>query len=474
MASVAEAILAGHDLHVSGRAAEAEVIYRRVLAVDPTNGTARQLLGILLAQYGRPIEGTAQLRLAVADAPDSAERRLNLGNVERVAGRTPLANAHFRRAVTLGADDAELVETDISLGRVALATGRPAEAEALLLDAVRRRPGRLDVTADLAAARCDLNDHEGAIRALRLVAAGIPARHPNLHDQGVRERLRGRNAEAARLFRRADAVLPDHPDTTERLADALFHAGSIEEARAIATAILARKDREARGDPPAASPPLPLRAPGPRTKRVVAFSLWGSGPIHLVGALENVRLMPEYLPGWICRIYHDDSVPRDVVQALAASGAETVTMEPGGGPRRGSLWRFLASDDPEVDLFLCRDADSRPNAREAAAVEAWLASGRPFHVMRDHILHTELMMAGMWGGRAGLLPSLDEATTALVRDEDGRLRDQRFLARHIWPRIADHALIHDSAHSGAGVPLPAVPIDARHAFQHVGARVEPD
>ncbi len=33
---------------------------------------------------------------------------------------------------------------------------------------------------------------------------------------------------------------------------------------------------------------------------------------------------------------------------------------------------------------IVRDADSRLNVREKAAVDAWIASGRPFHVMRDH------------------------------------------------------------------------------------------
>lgn len=472
MATVNEAVLAGHDLHVSGRTTEAEAIYRRVLVVDPGNGAAHQLLGILLAQRGRTEEGLVHLRFAVADRPDSAERVLNLGNVELTAGRTAEAGARFRRAVRLGAADDELVETDIRLARAASAEGRAVEAEVFLAEAARRRPGRLDLVDALVSARCDLGDHAGAVRALRVLAAAAPARHPTFHDMGIRERVSGRNAEAARLFARADALCPEHPDTTERLADALYHAGRREEARVVATAILLRKDREARFGRP--SPSLPSRVAGARTRRVVVFSLWGSLPIHLVGMMENIRLMPEYLPGWVCRVHHDESVPEDVVAALAGAGAETVMMERGGGPRRGSLWRFLASDDPEVDLFLCRDADSRPNARETAAVEAWLASGRPFHVMRDHILHTELMMAGMWGGRAGFLPPLDQATRTLTREEDGRLRDQRFLARHVWPLIVDHALIHDSAHPGAGVPPPGVGIDARHTFEHVGARVEVD
>jgi hypothetical protein len=50
-----------------------------------------------------------------------------------------------------------------------------------------------------------------------------------------------------------------------------------------------------------------------------------------------------------------------------------------------------------VDIFLSRDLDSRFSEREVAAVDEWLKSEETFHVMRDHELHTNEMLAGMWG-----------------------------------------------------------------------------
>lgn len=81
-------------------------------------------------------------------------------------------------------------------------------------------------------------------------------------------------------------------------------------------------------------------------------------------------------------------------------------MEPDSGPLHRLFWCFLVSDDPTVSHFLCRDAFSRLNSREKAAVDAWIASGLPFHAMRDHIMHTDPMLAGMWGGLAGVLPPM--------------------------------------------------------------------
>ncbi len=67
----------------------------------------------------------------------------------------------------------------------------------------------------------------------------------------------------------------------------------------------------------------------------------------------------------------------------------------------GLFWRFLVEDDPDVDFFLVRDADSVMNIKECAAVEDWLASGKAFHVMRDLPIHAELILAGMWGAHRG-------------------------------------------------------------------------
>ena len=51
--------------------------------------------------------------------------------------------------------------------------------------------------------------------------------------------------------------------------------------------------------------------------------------------------------------------------------------------------------------MLSRDLDSRLSAREEAATREWLHSGLAVHAMRDHPLHTQPLMGGMWGARLG-------------------------------------------------------------------------
>jgi hypothetical protein len=86
---------------------------------------------------------------------------------------------------------------------------------------------------------------------------------------------------------------------------------------------------------------------------------------------------PDLFPGWRCRVYLDDSVPDHVWQRLQLPHVELVDMsqEKHIFP---TLWRFLVLDDASVQRFIVRDADSLLSEREAAAVNAWLAS--PFLV----------------------------------------------------------------------------------------------
>ena len=42
----------------------------------------------------------------------------------------------------------------------------------------------------------------------------------------------------------------------------------------------------------------------------------------------------------------------------------------------GTMWRFLAINDPEAEYVIFRDADSVVSPREAEAVSEWIESGR--------------------------------------------------------------------------------------------------
>lgn len=192
-------------------------------------------------------------------------------------------------------------------------------------------------------------------------------------------------------------------------------------------------------------------------RRLIAFSLWGQDPKYTVGAVRNARLARTVYPGWVCRFYVGATTPGEVVERLRATeGVEVVPREDADG-WRASVWRFLAAAEPDVEVMISRDTDSRLGARERAAVDEWLASDRDFHIMRDHPFHSRWpILAGMWGVRGDALRAIPEFLRTRFFEGVGEYRwgvDQVFLGRVVHPLVRRAALVHDEV-------SPALPFDA--------------
>jgi hypothetical protein len=180
--------------------------------------------------------------------------------------------------------------------------------------------------------------------------------------------------------------------------------------------------------------------------------LWGSKLIYCYGAMINLVLSRTTYPEWTCRYYVDASVPRKCVTYLRDNGAEIFNIED-EYPKAGQFQRFLVMNDRSVGRFLVRDCDARLSTAEAKLVQEWIDGGRPFHVMRDHILHNALMMAGLWGGRtdcginivALIRRFFPHGPTTIYGD------DQNMLGSTLWPLIRGHCLVHDRYYHLAGV-----------------------
>jgi hypothetical protein len=260
----------------------------------------------------------------------------------------------------------------------------------------------------------------------------------------------------------------DDPNAFDGLCAACHRTGDDKTAREWGRRAIEEKTRIAAG----ASPPLKLGKPRKKGERIIAFSLWGANPRYLRGALHNQLRAPLFYPDFRCRFYIDSSVPADLVQALAAEGAEIVMEEGEPSQRRRLTRRFLVADDPGVAVYLVRDADSLVNAREAAAVREWLDSGKAIHAMRDWWTHTDPILAGMWGGLGGVLPPLEPLIESY---KSGVLEtpnwDQWFLRDRVWPSVREHALVHDRLFGTEGShPFPGQePLGNLHVGQNEAA-----
>jgi hypothetical protein len=188
-----------------------------------------------------------------------------------------------------------------------------------------------------------------------------------------------------------------------------------------------------------------------KQENVISYCLWGNDQRYIVPLLENLKLRSHLFPAWTIRIYIDNSVSGDVLGKLRNGGADLIdkSSESGAPFYRRLLWRFEVANDRAVRRFLVRDADSLLSVKERVAVDAWLATDSYFHVMRDFYTHTDLMLAGMWGGVANVLPDLKKLWDAYRSSKmQGRTADQRFLGDAVWPTASQSCVIHDSIFTG--------------------------
>jgi tetratricopeptide (TPR) repeat protein len=228
-----------------------------------------------------------------------------------------------------------------------------------------------------------------------------------------------------------------------------FYTGRKDEAIRYGQRAIELRDAEACRNPPA----MVVREPSGRSgRRVISFSLWGPAPVYSYGAMINLVLSRTVYPGWSCRFYVDATVPRPCVAFLRENGADVRNIED-EYPGVGLFQRFLVMNDPSVERFLVRDCDARLSAAEADLVAQWIASGYPFHVVRDHVLHNELMIGCLWAGRTDCgIDIVELMRRYFVHGPTTKYgRDQRMLGLMLWPIIRSRCLVHDKYYRLPGV-----------------------
>lgn len=238
------------------------------------------------------------------------------------------------------------------------------------------------------------------------------------------------------------------PEVYDSLVNTCFSLKRFEEARYYAKLSLKRKKEILQANPPEIFPLPAEKAPGlssDKRKNVICFSLFGSQPRYCETSVFNVEIAKKIYPEWTCRFYLDETVPTQVIERLKRAGAEIIQVTPEQKKISGLFWRFFIFADPTVQCFIIRDADSMLSYKEKSAVDAWIASGKWFHLMRDALEHSELILAGMWGGYNGVFHSIENLSQKFYSELKviNKTIDQHFL-RTLYPTVAQSVLIHDN------------------------------
>ena len=188
--------------------------------------------------------------------------------------------------------------------------------------------------------------------------------------------------------------------------------------------------------------------------KIISFCLWGKDPKYTVGAIKNAELAKSIYPDWTCRFYVADDVPNMIIFNLEIfDNVEIINMNR-SGDWTSMFWRFLPAGEPDVDVMISRDTDSRLNYREKAAVNEWLESDKVFHIMRDHPHHRFPVLGGMWGAKKGAIPNMPELIESFGGTNQYGI-DYVFFDKVALPSLSkDDIMIHDEFFGGLNFPTP--------------------
>ena len=256
--AVQNALAEGLRHHQAGRLADAERLYRQILAIDPEHADSLHLLGIIAHQMrsydvaadliGRAIKGNAKVsyyhgnlglvlsaqgkldaavasyRRALALQPNYIEACNNLGNALIDQGKLEEAVASFRRALVL---DPKFADSHNNLGNALKEQGKLEEAAASYRRAIALRPAYAEAHSNLGIALATQGKLDEAVICYRQALALKPDIAEVHNNLGTALREQGTPDEALACYRRALTLKPGYVDALNNLALLLTAQGDV-------------------------------------------------------------------------------------------------------------------------------------------------------------------------------------------------------------------------------------------------------
>lgn len=181
---------------------------------------------------------------------------------------------------------------------------------------------------------------------------------------------------------------------------------------------------------------------------VFSYSLFGTLDKYCKGMLRNVEEITKRFPDAEIWVYCGTDVPESILSSLKASSNVKLffTNETGHVVK---IFRYLPIDNPNVDICIVRDADSRVTQRDEQSIRDFLQTEKLTQIVRDHKVHTVPILGGMVSFRKGALPYAMRDLIAFFFTQDLANKvfefedDQNFLRKYVYPLVIQKALIQD-------------------------------
>lgn len=195
-------------LQQRGQLAQAESLYRQVLAAEPHAFAPRHMLGLVLAQQGRLAEAQQMIASALLLNPREASALVNHGNVLNLLGRFEEAVSSYDAALAIRPD----ADTLNNRGNALQALNRRTEALASYEGALRLEPDNIQALLKRGIVLGELRYTDAALASYDRVLALDPNHAEALNNRGFLWWVNRQNyPKAIADLERAFALAPDLP-----------------------------------------------------------------------------------------------------------------------------------------------------------------------------------------------------------------------------------------------------------------------
>lgn len=215
--------------HHEGRLDDAETLYRKVIAAQPRQADALNLLATLYQQRGDVRQAIPLVQKAIAIHPERADYHSNLGSAQRSLGEHDKAIETFRKALALQPGH---LESRFNLAMCHLEIGELSAATDGFREIIRDKPAFTPAHAMLAQGLMAQGQLTEALACLREIVRLEQYNSSAYCDIGNILQAQGKWPEAIAAYEQAIALAPDSAVAHNNLGNTLVKQGELHAAMA--------------------------------------------------------------------------------------------------------------------------------------------------------------------------------------------------------------------------------------------------
>jgi protein O-GlcNAc transferase len=180
-------------------------------------------------------------------------------------------------------------------------------------------------------------------------------------------------------------------------------------------------------------------------KIAFSFCIYGDSPKYCQGLVENLEIINEHYPSYYIYIYIYENVPQEYIEKYKTFKNTILKTS----ARSHNMFErfFLLEDEPDIDIMIVRDTDSRVHKRDRYCIDHFISSRFLCHTIRDHGYHHAHIMGGLWGLKRNNIIKVDKLyweyeKTQNVLDCAKYRYDMNFLASQVYPKLVHSFVVY--------------------------------